>query len=178
MTGRPGGERGLPRGAALAALSALLTAVGHVAGGGALPDLAVLVVLLPLLAGVFVTLATWSRSGLGMIATLGAGQLTLHQLMALLQPAHHAMDPAVPTGPGMLAMHVAGTLVTALALRHADHAMVALGAALRRVVPRRLHPPPATRPLPTRAAPGPAVSLRLARALAVAHIRRGPPVRC
>jgi hypothetical protein len=176
MTG--GSGDGLLRAAALAALSALLTAVGHVAGGGSVPGLAILVVLLPLLAGAFVTIAQRCRGAVGTVAVLAAGQVTLHELMVLLHPAHQVAEPAVPPGAAMLGMHAAVTLVTAVVLRNADRAVAGLLAALRRALPRRLAPPPADRPLPTRAVPGPAVIARLARALAVADVRRGPPVGC
>jgi hypothetical protein len=179
MSGVPGCSRGPVRGVALAVLSAMLTAVGHVAGGGTVPDLAVLVVLCPLLAGLFVTIAERAHGTAGTIGGLAVGQLVLHQLMVLLHPAHLLVqEPAVPAGAAMLGMHAAVTLATAVALRHADRAVLALLAALRRVLPRRPIPPPADRPLPTRAVPGPEVPARLARALAVADVRRGPPVGC
>lgn len=165
------------RGAGLAALSALLTAAGHVAGGGAVPDLALLVPLLPLLAGVFVTAAERSRGFTGSIVALGSGQLALHHLFVLLEPAHHPSAPGGADGRMLLA-HVAATLLTAAAVHHADAAVTAVTAALRRVVPRRSPPPAADRPLLTRVVPGPAVLPHLARALAVAHVRRGPPVGC
>ena len=57
MSGGTAGTRRPLRGAALAVLSTLLTAVGHVAGGGTVPDLALLVVLFPLLGGVFISVA-------------------------------------------------------------------------------------------------------------------------
>ena len=147
MSGGSAGGHRLLRSAALAVLSTLLTAVGHVAGGGTVPDLALLVVLFPLLAGAFVTVAEHCRGVVGMIATLGAGQRALHLLLVLLHPMDHLAEPVVSPGPGML-------------------------------VPRRLRPLPADRPLPTRAVPGPAVPARIARALAVTHVRRGPPVGC
>lgn len=166
------------RGTALAALSTLLTAVGHLAGGGTVPALGLLLVLFPLLAGVFVTIAERCRGALGTVVTLAAGQLALHELLVVLHPAHEVLAPAITSGAGMAAMHAAVTLVSAVALRHADRAVAAVAAALARVLPRRLAPPPADRPLPTRAVPGPAVAARLARALAVADVRRGPPVGC
>lgn len=172
------GERGVSRGAVLAGLSALLAAVGHAAGGGALPDLALMVVFLPLLGCVFVAAAERSRSILGTVSVLAVGQLAMHYLIEALHDAHHTAQAAPAYGAGMLVMHAAATLVTAVALRLAERAVAALGAALRRVVPRRLSPPIADRPLPTFVVPGPAVALRLARALAVAHVRRGPPVGC
>lgn len=186
VTADPAGACGVLRAGVLAAFSAVLTAAGHVAGGGRLPDLTVLVVLLPLLAGLFTTVAERLRTPVGTIVVLGAGQLALHELIELLSPAHathHAMAahyaPALPpsTGAGMLAIHALATLVTAVALRFADRAIAAVGAALRRAVRR----PPvlcADRPLATLAGPGPAVTLRLACALAAAHVRRGPPVGC
>jgi hypothetical protein len=165
------------RAAVLAGLSALVTAVGHTAGGGSVPDLAVLVVLLPLLAGLFTTVAGRCRGAVGTVAALGAGQLALHHLMELLHPMHQAADAGL-AGWRMFAMHAAATAVIAVALGHADRAVAGLAAALRRVVRRRLSPLPAHRPLPVFAVTDLAVPARLARALAVAHVRRGPPVGC
>jgi hypothetical protein len=165
------------RGAVLAGLTALVTAVGHTAGGGSVPDLGVLVVLFPLLAGLFTTVAGRCRGAASTVAVLGTGQLALHQLMELLHPAHHTSEPAL-AGWRMLAMHAAATLVIAVALRHADRAVAGLVAALRRVVRRRLALLPAQRPLPVFVVPDLAVPARLARALAAAHVRRGPPVGC
>jgi hypothetical protein len=168
VTSGPGG--GVLRGAVLAGLSALLAAVGHAAGGGAVPDLAVLVPILPLLAWAFTGAASRCRGLAGTVAVLAVGQFVLHNAMELLHPAH--------AGSAMLAMHAVATVVTALALRHADRGTAALMAALRRVLPRRLVPPPADRPLPVLAVPGPAVPAGLSRAFVVAHARRGPPVTC
>jgi hypothetical protein len=151
-------------------LSALLAATGHAAGGGAVPDLAVLAPVLPLLAWTFTGAASRCRTLAGTVAVLAVGQFVLHTAIELLHPSH--------PGSAMLTMHAVATVVTALALRHADRGAAALGAALRRVLPRRLVPPPADRPLPTLAVPAPAVPARLARAFAVAHARRGPPVAC
>ncbi|GAA5126726.1 hypothetical protein GCM10023320_43020 [Pseudonocardia adelaidensis] len=158
------------RGAVLAGLSALLAAAGHAAGGGTVPDLVALVPVLPLLAWAFTGLASRRRSLVGTVAVLAVGQFVLHTTIELLHPAH--------TGSTMLAMHAVATVVTAVALRHADRGAAALVAALRRVLPRRLLPLPADRPLRVFAVPGPAVPARLTRAFVVAHARRGPPVTC
>jgi hypothetical protein len=170
------------RGAVLAALTAVLTVAGHLAGGGTAPDLSVLVVLLPLAAGVFATVAERSRSGWGTLLVLGVGQLVLHRLIEVLAPvhlAHHAAPPDTSAGAAwMLVMHALATLLTAAALRFADRGIAAVAAVLRRVVPRRLRPLAADRPLATLVTPGAAVTLRLAAALASAHLRRGPPVGC
>jgi hypothetical protein len=68
------------------------------------------------------------------------------------------------------------TLGTAVAVRYADAAVLAVAAVLRRVLPRRLTPPPADRPLPTRPVAPLHLPARRARRLAVADVRRGPPV--
>ena len=169
---------GVVRGWALAGLSTLLTAVGHAAGGGTLPDLTVLVVLFPLLAAPCAPVAQRCRHLTPTVAVLGAGQLALHQLMELLHPTHAAASTALAPGAQMIAMHAVATVVTAVALRHADRAVAGLVAALRRVLPRRLSPLPADRPLPALAVPGPAIPALLARAYAACHVRRGPPVGC
>jgi hypothetical protein len=161
------------RGGVLAVLSALLTGVGHVAGGGSVPDLTGLVVLVPLLAAVFVSLADRCRGPVGTIATLGAGQFVLHQLMQMLHASHASQG-----GTSMIGMHAVVTLVTAAALLHADAAIEALVGALCKVVPRRLTPPPARRPLPTLAVAASDLPARIARQVFVAHARRGPPVGC
>ena len=81
----------LLRGVVTAGLSTLLIAVGHVLGGGAVPDLAVLVVLFPLLTGALVGVADRCRSVRATLATLGGGQYALHVLLALLHP--HPSSP-------------------------------------------------------------------------------------
>jgi len=101
---------------------------------------------------------------------LGGGQLVLHATLSALHPM--AADGERP----MLVVHVLITLVTAVAVRYADAAVLAVAAALRRVLPRRLTPPPADRPLPTRPVAPLHLPARRARRLAVADVRRGPPV--
>jgi hypothetical protein len=166
------------RAVVVSGLSALITAVGHVAGGGTVPDLSVLVLLLPLLAYGFVGIAGRCHGLLGTIGVLAAGQLTLHCLIELLHPAHHGTQAALVPGAQMIAMHALATLLTAVALRHADRGVAALRTALDQVLPRRLIPPPADRPLRVLVAVDPAVPARLARAFTVAHLLRGPPVAC
>ncbi|MGH3612371.1 MAG: hypothetical protein ACRDRK_07185 [Pseudonocardia sp.] len=176
MCGNPGSGLGLLRATALAALCTLLTAMGHVAGGGSIPDIAVLVVLFPLLAGVPAARAQRCASVTGTVVTLAAGQLGLHHLLVLLHPSHHETGPAPLNGTGMLALHATTTLIMAVLVRHADRALVALTAALRRMVPRRLAVVAVDVPLPALPVPGPAVPARRARAFAASALRRGPPV--
>lgn len=159
------------RGLVTAGLCSLLIAVGHVLAGGAVPDLALLVVLFPLLVGV-VGVAR-GRSMLATLLTLAGGQLALHLLLALLHP--HAAGPDTPT---MVALHAGATVVVAVLLHHADGAVAAVGSALRRrLVLSQPGAPPADAPLP---------SLRVTtngppprrHALATVPARRGPPVGC
>jgi hypothetical protein len=163
-------QTGRLRGVTLTLLVALLTAIGHVAAGGGLPDLSLLVVLLPLLGGAFVALAERTRSFPATLGVLAAGQLVIHAALAALHPM------AADGTRAMLVLHVLVTLVTAVAVRYADAAVLAVAATLRRVVPRRLTPPPADRPLPTRPVPPLDLPARRARLLTVAVLRRGPPV--
>jgi hypothetical protein len=174
-----GGDRGGGlRAATLTVLIALLTAVGHEAGGGALPDLALAVVLLPLLAAVLTVIARRCATLTSATLTLGVGQFVLHHLLVALHPSHHEVGPAVLTGTGMVAMHVLATLVTAVVVWHADRAVAAVRAALRRIVPRRPRLLPAAAPLFVAAVPAPAVAACLVRACTAPVVRRGPPVGC
>ena len=76
---RPVGWLAPVRGAVLAALITLLTATGHVVGGGTVVSLSPLAVLVPLLATVLVALAERCRGIVATLLTLGAGQLALHR---------------------------------------------------------------------------------------------------
>jgi hypothetical protein len=162
------------RGLVTAGLCTLLIAVGHVLGGGAVPDLGVLVVLFPLLTGAVVGLADRCRSTVATLATLGGGQYALHVLLGLLHPHEAAAGPSATT---MFMLHAVATVVLAVLLRHADRAFDAGKAALRRVLSRRPLVLPADGPLPALRVTGPA---RPAHRLALAAVpaRRGPPVGC
>ena len=175
--GAPGARR--LRGTVLAALTALLTAVGHLAGGGSLPDLGLLAVLLPALAWPLIAIAERCRGLLATTAVLGAGQLVLHELLTTVHTHHGPTHAAVTDDTSMVAVHAAVTALTVLGLRYADQGIAALGAALHRVVPRRPSPlPVAAGPLAVPVLPDPAVPARTGRLLAATHVRRGPPVCC
>lgn len=165
------------RGATLAALCTLLTATGHLVGGGALPGLAPLVVLFPMLAAVVAELGHRCRSVASVLAVLGAGQVVLHYVLVVLAPHAHG-DGAAVSAVQMLAMHLLATLVLAVMVRCADSALLALFAALCRVLPRRPPLVPVDGSLPTRAVPEADVPMRLIAALAWADSRRGPPITC
>lgn len=160
---------GVLRGAALASLTTLLTALGHLAGGGTLPDLALLVVLVPLLALALTSLAERVRGRFGVLAVLGGGQLVLHEFLVML--GHDHAGPV--DGPRMLLMHAVATLCSGLLLQHVDRLLAALGRVVSRVLPRRIVPLRAEAPLPVRAIP--AVGVRRQAAVGVPR-RRGPPV--
>lgn len=162
------------RGCVLAVLSALLTATGHVAGGGSVPELAPLVVLLPLLTGVIAELAGRCTSVLSTVAVLGAGQVVLHELLVVLTPGHHPAAPLSFDSRLMLAGHAVATLMLAALVRHIDGAIMAVAAALGRVVAQLLLPlasdrTPHVQVVPV-ADPGAA-----ARVLVRSAPRRGPP---
>jgi len=161
----------LLRGTALASLTTVLTALGHLAGGGTLPDLALLVVLLPLLGLVVVPLAQRARGRVGVLAVLGGGQLALHELLTLLGHAHAEVG-----GPRMVAMHVVAIVLSGLLLQHVDTLLTALARALRRVLPARPAPLCADAPLPTRVVPAAGTLGHVRRAAVGAVLLRGPPV--
>jgi len=161
------------RGVAVASASALITGLGHVAGGGTVPDLGLLIALFPLIAALIIALADACRGVVGMLAVLAAGQLAMHQTMDVL--GHH--QAATGGRPSMLGMHVVATIATGLLIRDADQVLAVLLGWLGRVLPRRLTPPAADRPLPTLAVPSPAVLGDAARALLGPLARRGPPIR-
>lgn len=160
------------RGAVLASLSTLLTALGHLVGGGTLPDLGLLVVLLPLLALAVTSTAERVRGPVGTLLLLGGGQFVLHELLEFLGHDH----AGIASGPSMLAGHAVATVLSGLLLRDADQLLSALARALRRVLPRRSAPLPADAPLRTLAVPAAGVAGHVRRAAVGAVLRRGPPV--
>ncbi|SDF54613.1 hypothetical protein [Pseudonocardia oroxyli] len=163
--------RPVPRGLALVSLTALLSALGHLAGGGTLPDLGLLLVLLPLLALVVTSLAERIRGRFAVLGTLGAGQLVLHELLVLFGHDHAGPVDA----PRMLAMHAVATVLSGLLLAHVDALLAAVGHALRRVVPRRPGTPVVTPRVRTWVTPE-ASSGHVRRAAVGALGLRGPPV--
>lgn len=163
------------RGWMLAGLVTLLTATGHVAGGGTVEGLSTLAVLVPLMATALIALADRCRCVVAVLLTLGIGQAVLHLLLGVVTHDHHV--GSVP-GAAMIAAHSVATVVAAAATTHADAAVTALVTALRRVLPRRLRLAAVDVALPTRAVPSAEVPLRATLGLVAAHARRGPPVAC
>jgi hypothetical protein len=163
------------RGSVLAALVTLLTATGHVVGGGSLRGLTPLAVLVPLLATVLVAVAERCRGLAATLVALGAGQAALHILLNVLT-AHTA--PAAFPAATMLAAHAVATLATAVAVTHADAVVDALLTALRRIRPRRPRVGAVDVAPPARPVPDLAVPLVTSLVLVAAHARRGPPIGC
>jgi hypothetical protein len=161
------------RGTVLAALVTLLTATGHVAGGGSLADLSPLAVLVPLLAQVLVAAADRCRGLPAVLVALGSGQLALHHLLVVLT-AHDSAG--ADTGSAMLAAHAVATLATAVVVNHADATLAALLAASRRLLPRRPTVAAVDVAPPVRPVPSADVPLVAGPALLAAHARRGPPI--
>jgi hypothetical protein len=160
------------RGTVLAALVTLLTATGHVVGGGSLADLSPLAVLVPLLAQVLVAAADRCRGLPAVLITLGAGQLALHHLLLVLT-AHDSSGAG--SGPAMPAAHAVATLATAVVVTYADATLAALLAASRRL-PRRPTVAAVDVVPPVRPVPSADVPLVAGPALLAAHARRGPPI--
>jgi hypothetical protein len=165
------------RGSTLAALVTLLTATGHVVGGGTLVGLSPLAVLVPLLATVLVATAERCRGVAATLVALGAGQFGLHYLLVVLT-AHGHRAAAPFSTPTMVAAHVAATLVLAVVVAHADAAVTALVTALRRIRPRRPRVGAVDVAPPVRPVPDAAVPLVASLVLVAAHTRRGPPIGC
>ncbi|GEL26080.1 hypothetical protein PSU4_50340 [Pseudonocardia sulfidoxydans NBRC 16205] len=165
------------RGVAVASVAALITGVAHVAGGGALPDLGLLLVLFPLLAALIVSIADACRSIGGVLGALAAGQLGMHAVLEVIGHSHVAGAAGPASGWSMFAMHAVATIVLGLLVRDADQVLGLLVSALARVLPRRLTVPPADRPLATLAVAGPAVVGATERAALGPRTPRGPPNR-
>jgi hypothetical protein len=166
------------RGSLLAGLVTLLTATGHLAGGAPVQHLSPLVVLVPLLVTVLVAVAGRCRGVVAVLSTLGVGQAVLHQLLTVLAAHDHVAGATALPAAAMVTAHAVATVATAVLVSHADTAVAALAAALRRVLPRRTRPAVVNVAPPARAVPAADVPLRATLGLVAAHSRRGPPAAC
>ena len=127
----------LLRGATLAAVATELAALGHVVGGGALPDPAVLVTVGVFVGGAAASVATRRRSGLQIFGVLAASQLLFHAAFAAT--AHHGG----PVDAGrMLAFHVLSAVIASWLLAGGDATLFGLFTMLRRTL-RTLRTTPA-----------------------------------
>lgn len=161
------------RGGLLGASSAVLTLTAHTVADGAMPDPSLAVAIAGLFGWASTTIAGRRRM-LGILLTLAAAQLVIHLSLTLL--GTHPPHTASPVSDGaMLAAHIVATLVIAGLLSTAERGLVAVVAALRRLLPV------VSGPAPFPLGPAPAVVVP---AVAFGHpgvlhprvnARRGPP---
>lgn len=107
--------------------------------------------------------------------TLGAGQVVLHHLLALMSAHDHGGGLSTAY---VLAGHAVATLLLTPVLCLADAAVDGLLGAVHRILPRRLRVAAVDVALPTRAIPAADVPLLASVGLVAAHARRGPPIAC
>lgn len=117
------------RATVFALVATYLAALGHVAGGGHLPDPAVLLTVAVFLGGSVSGLATRHRTGPQILGMLMASQVLFHLLFQLT--AHHS-EPTV-TGK-MLAFHLLAGLIAAALMAGGESALFRLFAAIRRAI--------------------------------------------
>lgn len=119
----------LLRGGAFALVATQLAALGHAAGGGSLPDPAMLLTVAVFVGGAVTALATRRRSWLQICGVLAASQLLFH--VAFLVTAHHSG----PVDAGrMLAFHAVAAVLATWVLAGGESALFRLYDALRRAL--------------------------------------------
>lgn len=160
-----------------------LAALGHLAGGGHLPDLSVLITATAILAPAGIALARRQRGFLAILGVLALAQVLCHLLFGLAARgggmAQHDMQMGPMAGMAstrMSVLHLAAAVLTAVVLTRGEAATFALARLWRRLVRRvrvLLLPTPAGPPRLPR--PPILVAPPLQRLL-VQHARRGPPV--
>lgn len=171
----------LLRAGIFAVVAGQLAALGHVLGGGRLPDLAVLITVTVFLGGAISGLADRRRTGPQIFGMLVLAQFAFHTVF-LLTTGHtaHADLPVgglsvLGAGP-MLAFHLIAALATSWLLTGGESALFRLCAALRRVLlPARRVPPVSLAPAWTAMVTGGAGAVRLWAGELSLISRRGPP---
>ena len=165
------------RGVVLAVTSAALAIAAHAVGGGEVSGTGLTVLLTVGVAAVGIAMADRRCSTVAILAVLGSAQLATHVLLSF-----ESMDMHPNQGPGphvdgtlMLGAHAVAVLLTAGLLARADAVVFLVAAALARLAPPLVTPPPVARP-PAR--PLPRVrprDLLTAVLLCRSNARRGPP---
>ncbi|MGS0683865.1 hypothetical protein ACVBEQ_01710 [Nakamurella sp. GG22] len=170
------------RACVFAAVATQLAALGHVLGGGAFPDIDVLVPVTVLLGGSLTGFAGRRRSFAQIFGALAASQLLFH--LAFTLSTHHggSEGPPLPLGVvagtgGMVAFHLLAALAASWVMTHGESTLFRLFAALWRVLV------PARRPMTVRLGPswtavitGGAGGRLLLTGLGSLRSRRGPPL--
>lgn len=169
------------RACVFAAVATQLAVLGHVLGGGAIPDLDILLPVTILLGGSLTGFAGRRRSLAQIFGALAASQLLFHVAFALT--THHggsvtSMEPLVAGAARMVAFHLMAALAASWVMAHGESTLFRLFAALRRVLV------PSRRPLTVRLSPrwtavitGGAGGRLLLTGLGSLSSRRGPPLR-
>lgn len=165
----------------------MLTLTAHAAADGGMPDPSLTVVV----AGVFGWMSSATarrapggdrrrgrtgRQTAGILTKLAVAQLFMHSTLTLCESDHGATSGVAVDPVVMLAAHAAATLLIAVLICGAEHALLAVVAGLRRLLPVVVlagpHPParPALVTAPVVAGQHVEVVLRRVNA------RRGPPL--
>lgn len=173
MTGRPHftGITRLARGAVLGVAAVLITALGHSGGNGALPELGLLVLLLPVGVALGALVAQKRRSGTWILGFVLAQQVLFHLLLTIA--AGHGQHGSLLPGASMLLGHLIAAVVISVALTRGDaliHRWIAFWQALA------LELSWAPVPLPVTSAPA-FIEPRAFTSAFIDHCiaRRGPP---
>ena len=165
----------LSRAGVFAVVATQLAALGHVMGGGRLPDPTVLFTVTVSLGGSLSGLATRRRSGRQILLALLLSQLAFHA--AFQVTAHSAHGPGGWVGGWrMLAFHLVAGLLAAWVMAGAESMVFRLYAALHRaIVSRPARSAVATTPSWTAVIIGRSRLGRLQAAGSSLVARRGPP---
>jgi hypothetical protein len=165
------------RASVFAVLATQLAVLGHVMGGGHLPDPAVLLTIAVFLGGSLSGLAARRRNGAQIFAVLAASQLVFHIAFAVTatHAGHGAGDPL--DAPRMLAFHLFAALAATALMAGGESTLFRLFAALHRVLVRtRLAPPVVLAPAWTAVITGGSGGVRLRSGELTRVSRRGPPL--
>ncbi len=165
------------RASVFAVLATQLAALGHVMGGGLLPDPAVLLTIGVFLGGSLSGLASRRRTGAQIFAVLAASQLVFHLAFAVTAThAGHGADGPLDT-PRMVAFHLFAALAASALMAGGESTLFRLFAALHRVLVRaRLIRPVVLAPAWTAVITNGSGGLRLRSGELSLVSRRGPPI--
>ncbi len=157
------------RSASFALVTAYVSALGHLLGGGPAPEIGTLLFAAALVGGSVSGLARVRRGPLQMLGLVIGAQLAYHLLFSL---DAHALAPL--DLPRMLAFHAVAAVLCALILARGDLALFRLFEALNRVIGRVLGVPAAV-PVGPRPRLVPVDVPALAPRWCSIPLRRGPP---
>lgn len=153
----------------------MLAISAHAAAHGGTPDAPLTILLTVLIGWVATALAERAPGALGILTTLGIGQLLMH-LVLLLVDDHHGGAVVEFEPLQITCAHALATVLTALLLEHAERGLRTVAMGLRRLLPVLWSPPavhrPAGSPRVITVAPGVFLEIQLRRV----RPRRGPPL--